>query len=134
MEPFASVLDLEAGWRNLEADEISVAETLLRRATMQLVKLLGDNHIEIIPDDEIQAGNLTTVACNMVRRVMDSQGGISNMSQSIGTTSASLTFVNPDGSLFLSKSDREMLGLASKNRYRSIEAHTWADDCEGRRF
>ena len=129
MEAFATVEELEAGWRNLSSDEEETAEILLQRATAYLTSLMRRAGIVIDMADEIQATNLETVTCNMVRRVMDApSGGASSITQGIGETNASVSFSNPDASLYLSKSDMLALGLAGKNKYRSIQAHTWADD------
>lgn len=129
MEAFATVEDLEAGWRNLSSDEEETAEILLQRASAYLTSLMRRDGIVIDVADEIQTMNLTTVTCNMVRRVMDApSGGASSITQGIGETNASVSFSNPDASLYLSKSDMLALGLAGKNKYRSIQAHTWADD------
>lgn len=129
MQPLATIADLQKGWRNLSDDEAMAANTLLERASAQLYALLNSHGISVDTSDEIQAINLRTVACNMVKRVLDGNGNISQISQTIGSTTASLSFSNPDGSLYLSKSDREMLGIIGKNRYRSIQAETWADRC-----
>lgn len=110
---FATVDDLQSGWRALKDAERGVAETLLLRATAQLCGLLAGSGIEVDPEDELQALNLQTVACNMVRRSMSSSAadGISQVSQSIGSTSASVQVYNPDGAFFLSKMDKDILGL-----------------------
>lgn len=128
MESFATVNDLQAGWRTLTEAESEVAATLLERATAQIVAMLERSGIKIDASNETQQTNLKTVNCNMVRRVMGQVGNVSQMTQSIGSTSASVSFSNPDGSLYLSKGDRVLLGLAGKSRYRSIQAHTWADE------
>lgn len=129
METFADVTALQAGWRTLDADEISVAETHLVRASAWLTRRLDDCGIEIDTSDEVQAINLETVTCNMVRRIMDTPGGgLSTITQGIGATTASVTISNPDMSLYLSKSDMIALGITGRNRYRSIQAHTWFDD------
>lgn len=115
---FATVEDLQAGWRTLNETEQGVAETLLLRATAQLYGLLASDGIEIDPADELQALNLQTVTCNMVRRSMaaGSADGIAQVSQSIGSTSASVQLSNPDGAFFLSKMDKEILGIAGGDR------------------
>lgn len=131
MEAFATVQDLEAGWRILGSEEQEAAEILLKRASAYLASLLRRDGIDIDVADEIQVMNLETVTCNMVRRVIDAPiGGASSITQGIGETNASVSFSNPDASLYLSKSDMLALGLAGKNKYRSIQAHTWADDCK----
>lgn len=129
MKAFATVESLQEGWRTLTSDEEVIAQTLLVRASAYLVALLQRNNIEVDTSDDIQQINLETVCCNMIRRVMDAPtGGASSISQGIGATNASVSFSNPDASLYLSKSDMLALGLTGKSKYRSIEAHTWADD------
>lgn len=128
MFTFAKVDALQAGWKVLDADEVAVAEKLLTRASAYLVTLMERAGVIIDTSNEIQTINLETVACNMVRRVMDAPSGMASVSQGIGSTNASVTFSNPDMSLYLSKADRVLLGIG-KSKYRSIEAHTWADDC-----
>ena len=127
MLTFAKVDALQAGWKLLNGDEIAVAEKLLTRASAYLATLLERSSVVIDTSDEIQAINLETVVCNMVRRVMDAPGGMASVSQGIGSTNASVTFSNPDMSLYLSKADKVLLGIG-KSQYRSVEAHTWADD------
>lgn len=111
---FATVEDLQAGWKTLTEAEQGVASTLLLRATAQLYGLLSNGGIEIDPEDELQAINLNTVTCNMVRRSMSSAAvdGIAQVSQAIGSTNASVQIYNPDGAFFLSKMDKDALGLS----------------------
>jgi hypothetical protein len=111
---FATVEDLQAGWRTLTEAEQGVASTLLLRATAQLYGLLANDGIAVDPEDELQALNLQTVTCNMVRRSMASAAvdGLSSMQQSIGSTSASVQVYNPDGAFFLSKMDKDILGIS----------------------
>jgi hypothetical protein len=129
MESFATVESLAAGWRDLGDSEQDIAEVLLGRASAYLAGLLRRDGIAVDISDRIQVINLETVTCNMVRRVMDAPtSGASSISQGIGSTNASVAFSNPDASLYLSKSDMLVLGLAGKSQYRSVQAHTWADD------
>lgn len=118
MEAFATATDLAAGWRTLSEQEQVVAETLLLRASAFLAAKLAKRHIEIDPEDELQALNLQTVTCNIVRRSMASASadGISQMSQAIGSTSASVQIYNPDGAFFLSKQDADVLDLTGSGR------------------
>ena len=118
MEAFATVDDLQAGWRTLTSAEQDVAETLLLRASAYLTTKLNKRNIAIDPEDELQTINLNTVTCNMVRRAMASASadGIAQMQQSIGSTSASVQIYNPDGAFFLSKQDAELLGLRDGGR------------------
>lgn len=127
---FATVDDLQSGWRELKPDEVAIAQTLIERASAKIAALLSSHNITVNVSDEIQMVNLTAVTCNMVKRVFNAAGnGVQSISQGIGATSASLTLLNADESLYLSKSDRETLGLTGgKNAYRAVQAATWADE------
>lgn len=128
---FATVDDLQNGWRELKPEEAIVAETLLARASAKIASLLNQHNVQIDTSDEVQMINLTAVTCNMVKRVFLAAGnGIQSISQGIGATNASMTFLNADESLYLTKSDRESIGLSSVNRYRAIHASTWADEAQ----
>lgn len=129
MEAYATVSDLAAGWKTLSEAEQAIAETLLLRASGQLAALLAKNGIEVDESDEVQAINLKTVTCNMVRRSMSSGGaeGLSSMSQQIGSTQASVQWSNPDGAFYLSKTDKESLGIAGRSAGRMIQAETYVD-------
>ena len=128
MYAFASIDALEAGWRKLGNDEEQTAQTLLNRASASLVARLTRKGIVINTDDKIQMTNLETVCCNMVRRVLDNPGGVSQMSQGIGATNGSISFANPDSSLFLSRDDKLLLGLVGDNSVYFVQAHTYADE------
>jgi hypothetical protein len=113
VEAFATVADLQAGWRTLTSAEQDVAETLLLRASAYLTTKLTRRGITIDTEYELQATNLNTVTCNMVRRSMASASvaGIAQMSQAIGSTSVSVQVSNPDGAFYLSHMDKDILGL-----------------------
>jgi hypothetical protein len=129
---FATVDDLQAGWKTLTEAEQGVASTLLLRATAQLSAMLANGGIEIDPEDELQALNLQTVTCNMVRRSMSSAAvdGLSSVQQSIGSTSASVQVYNPDGAFFLSKMDKEILGLSDSGDGIGWARTVYVDDGE----
>lgn len=129
MEAFATVDQLQAGWRALSEGERETASELLLRATAQLSSVLSAKGIAVDAGDEVQALNLRTVCCNMVRRSMASYGaeGVQSMQQNIGTTSASVTWSNPDGAFYISRLDKQALGLLGSGAYRSVSAATYAD-------
>ena len=130
MEAFATVDSLAAGWRDLSESEQDIAEVLLGRASAYLAGLLRRDGIAVDISDRIQVINLETVTCNMVRRVMDApDSGASSITQGIGSTNATLAFSNPDASLYLTKSDMIVLGLAKKSTFWSIPVRTNADGC-----
>ena len=118
MEAFATVENLQAGWRTLKDAEQGVANTLLLRASAYLITKLTKRHVDIDPEDEVQALNLQTVTCNLVRRAMASAAadGIAQVSQTIGSTNASVQIYNPDGAFYLSKQDADLLGITGAGR------------------
>ena len=130
MLTFATVDDLESGWRELTNDEQAIAQTLLERASAKILQAMRRHRVEIDVSDRVQSVNLTTVTCNMVKRVFNAPGnGVQSISQGIGSTSGSVTLLNADESLYMSKSDREALGLDGRmSVYRSIQASACADE------
>lgn len=113
MDAYATVADLEAGWRTLTAAETARAAELLDRATGFVAAKLRSRGADADTSDELQALNLRTVCCNVVRRAMSSGGdGVASMTQAVGSTSASVSWSNPDGAFYLTKSEREMLGIS----------------------
>jgi hypothetical protein len=118
VEAFATVDNLQAGWRTLKDAEQGVANTLLLRASAYLITKLTKRHVDIDPEDEVQALNLQTVTCNLVRRAMASAAadGIAQVSQTIGSTNASVQIYNPDGAFYLSKQDADLLGITGAGR------------------
>lgn len=125
MEAFATVEDLLSGWPGktfTEAEEDS-AETLLDRASAQLSSMLKQHGVAIDPEDEEQALNLLSVTCNMVRRSM-SQGydGVSSFAQTVGSTNVSVNYRENDGSFYVSKSEKELLGVSGRGGFRMLRA------------
>ena len=105
---YADVSDLESRWRELSTGEESRAGVLLEDASAMLATLVA-----VDEGDEQQAAILKIVACNMVKRSMSSgdMEGLSSMSQTIGSTTASVSWSNPDGTLYLTRNEKRMLGI-----------------------
>lgn len=120
MEEFVSVDELLEGWPGKELDGRGreQAHELIRRASAMIWGLMRRRGVEIDPGDEAQRYNLRTVCCNMVRRAMAPSGaeGVSQVSQTIGSTTASVQWANPDGAFYLSRMDKEVLGLTGGGR------------------
>ena len=133
MEAFATVEQLEAGWDVPPDFNEDVAAELLMRASAQLTSMLAQRGIAIDPTDEVQAKNLETATCNMVRHSMGSFAaeGIQSMQQTIGSTNASVTWSNPDGDFYICKNDRRALGLYASGQYRAVRAMTYVDQLGG---
>lgn len=119
---FATVADLEARWRSLTEAEEAQASVLLDDAAAYLQAL-----VEVDPDDEIQAANLKMVSCNMVKRAMSSSAsdafGVTNATATMGPFSQQVAYANPSGDMYVSKSERAILGIGTAT-IGSIRAHT----------
>lgn len=119
---FATVADLEARWRDLSDAEEARASVLLDDAAAYLQSL-----VEVDPDDEVQAANLKMVSCNMVKRAMSSAAsdafGVTNATATMGPFSQQVAYANPSGDMYVSKSERAILGIGTAT-IGSIRAHT----------
>lgn len=117
MRPFATVEDLASGWRELTEEELAMAPTMLERASAQLAWRLSKHGVTIDPSDEVQATNLIAVTCNMVRRAMPSSyDGFKTLAQSVGSTNVSLTLKDNDGSFFITRDEKDMLGISGRGK------------------
>lgn len=114
---YASVDDLEARFRPLTDDEKNKAEVLLGDASELINNAFEMQGREIRCSAEI----LKIVTCAMVKRALASKNDadFSNVSTTVGVFSESYTYANPDGSLYLKRSELKQLGLAS-GRIKSI--------------
>ena len=119
---FATVADLEARWRSLTEAEEAQASVLLDDAAAYLQAL-----VEVDTDDEVQAANLKMVSCNMVKRAMSSSAsdafGVTNATATMGPFSQQVAYANPSGDMYVSKSERAILGIGTAT-IGSIRAHT----------
>ncbi len=104
---YATVSDLEARWKTLDAQEEAVASTLLEDAAV-LIDSMGTPR----SDDAARV-----VSCYMVRRAMSSQAadvfGVTQTSMTAGSYQQQWTYANPGGDLYLTKAERSMLGLGA---------------------
>jgi hypothetical protein len=108
MSAYATVDDLEKRWRTLTPSEQDKAAVLLDDATAMLdaecKKARAHPH----------EGLLKIVCVDMVKRAMSSPVDdipATNVQQTAGPYSASLTFANPMGDMYLTKANRKLLGL-----------------------
>lgn len=123
---WATVSDLEVRWRPLTVAERSTATALIGDAEDMLVSL-G------VPDDPEweRSGVARAVVCSMVRRAMQATGalaGVSTASQSASPYSASLTFANPTGSLYLESQEKRALGITSMRMGSIMPEVGWPHD------
>ena len=110
---YATVSDLEARWRTLTESEEARAGVLLTSASAYLTTEAERCGVAIDSTDEVQAENLKGVCCDMVKRVMASgvDGDYTQTSMTAGAYSQSWTLANPSGDMYLSASERTLLGF-----------------------
>ena len=109
---FATIEDLEARWRTLSEAEVPKATALLDDASAILVA-----QVDVDPTDEQQATLLKVVCCSMVTRSMVASEsdvyGISQLDYGMGPFSQAAHFSNPNGDLYLTAQERQLLGIGS---------------------
>lgn len=100
---YATADELSTYWRELSDAEQTRAEDLLTRAATRI-------------NEEPGAADFVQTACNqvsldMVKRAMIGGGGITQGSQAMADMSASVTYVNPVGNLYLTAQElRRLIG------------------------
>lgn len=112
-DPFATYTDLEDGWRSLSEAEQSRAGVLLARAS-RMVRARKPGIDTQIAAEKIDADLVGDVVCAMVKRAMQGPvdlDGITQSSQTGGPFSESVTFANPSGDLYFTKTEKVDLGI-----------------------
>lgn len=107
MTPFATAEDYEA--RFGPVDDKGRLNALLEDATAYLMSL----GVSADDKDEVKVATLRRVTCAMVHRSMvaGDYDGLSNVSQGAGGYTESVAVYNPGGDLYLTKAEREALGI-----------------------
>ena len=127
---FAEVTDLEARWRTLTTEEQAQAEVLLEDASAILA-----SKVVVDPTDTEQAYNLKMVVCNMVKRAMlagDSAAlGLTQESMTAGPYTQAYTYSNPTADLYLTKTEKQLLGIGGFGKGRTILYAMAGDDDAG---
>lgn len=103
-----------------EPADPSVLAACLEDATRLIVSELSDAEID---PAEVDPGVLMQVCREVAHRVLGGGSvpfGVSQASQTAGPYSASWSFANPSGDLFLSKTQRHMLGIVGPARLASV--------------
>lgn len=115
MTVYATVEDIEAGWRTLTDEERLAAEQGIEDASVILETLLTRRGIDPTTVDQDVARIVTR---NMVRRslpdpesVATVPDGVKSQQISVDIFQRSLTFASPTGEVYLTKLEKTMLGL-----------------------
>lgn len=115
--PFASSDDLKARWSDLSDTE--VAETLLSDAS----QLIRDTCPGWVHASE---ATLKAIVCAMVKRAMiagSDNAGLSSTQETAGPYSQTLTYSNPTGDLYLTRTEKQRLGQGRQRAF-SISMET----------
>jgi hypothetical protein len=127
MTVYATVAELEERWRPLSTSEKAKATVLLDDASAILDAEC--DKAQVSPN----LGLLKIVCVDMVKRAMSStvdDAPVTNMQQTAGPYSASLTFANPMGDMYLTRTNRKLLGF-SRQRIGSIAPHIGFGERDG---
>lgn len=128
MEPFVTIEDVEALFRDLTIEEKKKAERLLSIVSdclRQEAKKVGKNLDEMIEKQEVYENVVKSVCVDVIaRNLMTSTNSepMEQMSQSALGYSVSGTFLVPGGGLFIKKSESFRLGL-KRQRMGMIEMY-----------
>lgn len=112
---YAAVTDLEARWRTLSPAEQERAMVLLDDATVRLDAACPPSDPPTM--QELSARKI--VSCEMVKRAMSTPGGldgigVSSLQAGAGPFQQTQQFSNPSGDLYLTKSDKSLLGCGAQ--------------------
>lgn len=123
---YADVSDLEERWRELTEDEQARAAVLLDDASAML-----DAYVLVDETDKKQVQLLKIVACSMVERAMSTGGdmyGVTQQSMTAVGFTQQYTYANPTGDLYITKSEKRMLGISGTGNGRTL-MYQMAGDC-----
>lgn len=116
---YATVEQLEAGWRTLTESEADRAEVLLDRASAFLDAQIDRYHIDAVK----YADALAVVCCDLVQRKMERPTAVpvSSETHTVGPFSETMSYAHPTRKSWeLYPEDLAMLGV-SKSRWGTIK-------------
>lgn len=128
---YADVSDLEVRWRTLTTDEQERAEALLDDASAML-----DAYVTVDETDEQQMKLLKIVVCNMVERAMSTAAddgvdlyGVTQQSMTAVGFTRQFSYANPTGDLYITKAEKQMLGISGTGKGRTL-MYGMVGDCD----
>lgn len=115
---YATIEELEERWRDLSESERKRAAVLLEDAAVILDDLMARYHLRADGRTE----KLRYISCMMVRRSMASgvEGDYTSISRTAGSFTEQLSPANPSGDMYLTKSERQLLGCGLGARIAQV--------------
>ena len=126
-DPYASLEDLKMHWPDLPSDRETEAAQKLLEASIEVRALYPDLDQRVIAGT-MDAAIPRLVVCRMVKRAMDvtedaaPPQGFESFQFGAGPYSMGGKLNNPDGDLYLSKKDRNLLG-SGRERAKACTIH-----------
>jgi hypothetical protein len=112
---FATHTDLETRWHGLAEADQARADVLLGDVSMWFkvwFREFGDLETLVV-SDELLAEALKVMACSVVKRAMATGDfeGASGVEQAMGPITMNVTYRNPEGNLYLTKSEFDTIAV-----------------------
>lgn len=110
--PFATVADYES--RFGEVEDESRLEVFLNDASVMMAVEMGAAGVDYANAQEPLASAIVAVCCEVAHRSMGARPdlyGVTNYSQGATDYSESFTYANPNGDMYLTKTQKRMLGI-----------------------
>lgn len=126
MANFATVEQLQAFWKTLDATEQARAEVLLELASARLREIGNDVEVDVdalVAERESYAVTARWVVMEAVKRAMlmpTDQQPVDSASMTAGPYSENYKYTNPSGDLWFKKSELQSLGLYGRQTLSSL--------------
>lgn len=115
MYDYATVSDLEDRWRVLTSEEANRAQVLISDASATL-RVLAPGIEDRITAGTLDAAIPMLIVCAMVKRSMSAGDfdGASAQSMTAGPFAQNITYTNPTGNMYVTKAERNLLGIGGQ--------------------
>lgn len=116
---YAEITDLEAGWRQMDPDEVSQAEELLARSSVYLDIIVDQYDIDVTEKSDA----LRIVCCDLTQRRMEhsTSAHITSETMTTGTYSETTSYGSKGSySWRLTDEDKELLGIKNRGGFALI--------------
>jgi len=121
MQPYATVDDLKRRYPAIDLNDRARMEAFLEDASAYLNAALDNACIDHEHLSEGYLRLLQTVCCSMVIRALpmlddDEYTSAKTVQETVGAFTRMVTLANPTGDMYLTKSEKDLLGLTRKKR------------------